>query len=189
MNRLGLLALGVLVLTACQSAAQYSTSSSSHQIPVGSRLELLKPLDIPAASATVRLQFGKFVTRFHTQEFEPVCVFESRIVGETAQRIEPDVFEITRVRTDYNSVSAQAAGGFIKTRATIEVGIVGDPGSRQYYKTEMFLHSKKQPQILAMTCQHAWETGSSGLELRPLTIAEMRQAMGEYFALHLPGEK
>jgi len=77
----------------------------------------------------------------------------------------------------------------VKVRGGIGARVGGNGGSRLYYKTELFLRSEKQPQILAMTCQHAWETGSSGLDLRPLTVAEMRQAMGSYFALHLPGEK
>jgi hypothetical protein len=178
-----LLVLLALALTACQTTAEFPVTSPYFQIPVGSRLVLNQPIEIPPTAATVRLQFGKVVSRSHTQEFEPVCVFESKIVGETAQRIAPDSFEITRVRRGYSMLSAQAAPstGLIKAFWRDDVG-----SSRQYYKTEMFLHSTKQPQILYMTCQQAWEPGGS-LDLRPLTIAEIRQALGDYFSLRLAG--
>ena len=178
-----LLALLALTLSACQSTAPLPVTSPYYLIPVGSRLVLNQPIEIAPTSATVRLQFGKIVSRFNSQDFEPLCVFESRIVGERAQIIEPDSFEIIRVRRDYNTLSAQAEPRARLIRAFADDG----GGSRQYYKTELFLHSAKQPQILAMTCQHAWEPGSSALDLRPLTIDEIRQALGGYFTLQLAG--
>lgn len=171
-----LLVFLALTLTAGPTAA---ATPPNYLIPVGSRLVLNQPLEIAPTSATVRLQFGKIINRFNAQDFEPLCVFESRIVGETVQRIEPDNFEIVRARYDYNTLSAQVAPapGFIPV----------DGGSRLYYKTDLFLRSSKQPQILAMTCQHAWEAGSSGLELKPLTVDEIRRALGAYFSLQLGG--
>jgi hypothetical protein len=174
-----------LCLSACQTTdAQFPVSSPYFQIPIGSRLVLQQAIEIPPSFATVRLQFGKIVSRFHAQDFEPLCVFESRLVGKTAQRIAPDSFEIIRVRHDNNSLSAQAApqSGFIKVHTSD-----GGGSSRQYYKTELFLRSVKQPQILDMTCQIAWELGSGGLDPRPLTVAEIRQALGDYFSLQLAG--
>ena len=180
-----LLVLLTLALTACQTSAEFPVTSPYFQIPIGSRLVLHQPIEIPPNAATVRLQFGKIVSRAHTQEFEPVCVFESKLVGEAAQRIAPDSFEITRVRRDSSMLSAQAApsSGLIKTFWRGDVG-----SSRQYYKTEMSLRSTKQPQILYMTCQYAWEPGLGSFDdPRPLTIAEIRQALGDYFSLRLAG--
>lgn len=179
-----LLILLVLALTGCQTTAEFPVTSPYFQIPIGSRLVLNQAIEIPPNAATVRLQFGKIVSRFHTQEFEPVCVFESKIVGKTAQLIAPDSFEIIRVRQDSSAISAQAApsSGLIKAFWRSDDG----GGSRQYYKTEMSLRSTKQPQILFMTCQQAWEPGGS-LDLRPLTVAEIRQALGDYFSLRLAG--
>ncbi len=173
-----------LMISACQTDTRLPISSAYFQIPVGSHLVLNQPLEIPPTSATVRLQFGTIVSRFKTQDFEPVCVFESRIVGEVAQRIEPDRFEIIRVRRDDNTSSAQVTplAGLIKVSSGGDAG-----GGRRYYKTEMFLRSAKQPQILVMTCQHAREAGATLFELRPLTMEEIRQALGGYFTLQLAG--
>ena len=183
--KLLLIALLTLTLAACQTDAKLPVSSPYFQIPVGSRLVLNQPIEIPPTYATVRLQFGKIVSRFHTQDFEPVCVFESNLVGEAAQRIEPDSFEIIRVRIGSSTLSAQVAPqpGLIKVFSWRD----GGGSSRQYYKTELFLRSAKQPQILAMTCQHAGEEGYALTELNPLTVAEIQQALGAYFTLQLAG--
>ncbi len=180
-----LLACLVFSLTACQSNANLPISSPYFKVPVGSRLVLNQPLEIAPTSATVRLQFGKIVSRFDSQDFEPACVFESNIVGESAQRIEPDTFDIIRVRRGNSSLSAHAPprAGLI----AVSTRFIGDGASRQFYKTEFFLRSKKQPQILAMTCQHAREAGATAAELRPLTVAEIQQALGGYFTLSVQG--
>lgn len=174
-----------LSLAACQSNAHLPITSPYFEVPVGSRLVLNQALEIAPTSATIRLQFGKIVSRFDTQDFEPVCVFESNIVSQTVQRIEPDTFDIIRVRRGSSTLAAQAPvrAGLISVSARL----MGDGGGRQYYKTEFFLHSKKQPQILAMTCQHARESGATLAELRPLTVAEIQQALGSYFTLRVQG--
>ena len=180
-----LLACLAFSLTACQSNANAPITSPYFEVPIGSRLVLNQALEIAPTSATLRFQFGKIVSRFDSQDFEPACVFESNIVAQTAQRIEPDTFDIIRVRRGNSSVSAHAP-----SRAglmMVSTRFIGDGGSRQFYKTEFFLRSKKQPQILAMTCQHAREAGSTAAELRPLTVAEIQQALGGYVTLSVQG--
>ena len=180
---LRLIALVTLALSACQSTAEIPITSPYYEIPTGSRLVLNQTLEIPPVSATVRLQFGKIVSRFDTQDFEPVCVFESNLVAETAQRFEPDSFDIIRVRVGSGTSSAQVQprSGLVPVSGRF----IGDGGSRLFYRTELFLKSAKQPQVLAMTCQHAREAGTPLYDLRPLTIVEIRQALGDYFTVRL----
>lgn len=183
--KIHLLVLLTLSLTACQSTAELPKTSPYFKIPVGSYLVLNQALEIAPTSATVRLQFGQIISRFDTQDFEPTCVLESNNVDATAQRIEPDRFKIIRVRQGDNALSAQAQPptGLISVSTRFVSG-----GGRQYFKTELFLRSEKQPQVLAMTCQHAREAGSTLFELRPLTVAEIQQALGAYFTLQLRDE-
>lgn len=171
-------------LTACQSNANLPITSPYFEIPVGSRLVLNQPIEIAPTSATLRFQFGKIVSRFDSQDFEPACIFESNIVGEKAQRIEPDTFDIIRVRRGNSSVASYSAPSGL---VLVSARFIGDGGSRQFYKTEFFLRSQKQPQILVMTCQHAREAGATAAESRPLTVAEIQQALGDYFTLNVRG--
>jgi hypothetical protein len=170
-------------LAGCQSPGGYPIDSPWYQPQPGSRWALNEAVEIPPDSATVRFQFGKIV--HGVQDFEPNCAFEVKTVRDAPQRIEPDVFTVTRVRSGSSILRAarDTAPGFVRVSSGSD-----DTGSiRYYYKTEMFLHSDKQPDVLLLTCQHAWDTGSSFQYERPPTIGEMQQALGGYFTLKLPG--
>ena len=169
------------ILAACQSTP-YPVTSPYYQIPPGSRLILDRPIEIAPDSATTRLQFGKILGRSGVNEFEPMCVFEITTVAERVQRVEPDSFEITKVRRSESThwAAAPSVPGLLKASWGWGGGM-----TRYYLKTEMFLHSAVQPQVLAMTCQRAWDSGSSVQTQRPLTIAEMQQALGDVFRFQL----
>lgn len=172
------------ILAACQPLSSYPLDSPWYQPPAGSELVLNQPIEIPPNAATVRFQFGKIVSG--PQDFEPNCVFELTTVRETPQRVEPQVFVVTRVRSGSSiyRASLPRPAGLMKAGLVFE----GSPPPRYYYQTEMFLRSERQPNVLMMTCQHAWQSPPSRFEFqRPPTVAEMRQAMGEYFTLRLPG--
>jgi hypothetical protein len=181
MKRLLVLLAG-LGLAGCQSTTNYPVESPYYNILRGSELVLNKPIEIPPTQATVRLQFGKVVTGVN--DFEPSCVFELTTVKDSSQRVEPDVFVITKERKGTSIVrSAVSRDGFVK------VGIGGDgEGSPRFFnKIELFLHSDKQSNVLVLTCQHAWESTSDYAYQRPLTVAEMQQALGDYFTFKLAG--
>jgi hypothetical protein len=94
---------------------------------------------------------------------------------------------VTKVRSGSSIYSVAGPRPFSFVRMTWGGDDTGP--TRYYYKTEMFLRSERQPNVLMMTCQHAWDTGTSSFEYqRPPTVAEMRQAMGAYFTLKLPGD-
>lgn len=172
-----------LALAGCQSLSSYPVDSPWYQPPPGSRWVLNQAVEIPPNSATLHFQFGKIVGG--VQEFEPNCVFELRTVKETPQRVEPDVFEVTKVRSGssiYRAARRSTPGLMQASWGSDDTGSI-----RYYYKTEMFLRSEKQPDVLLLTCQHAWDTGSSFQYERSPTVAEMRQALGSYFTLKLPG--
>jgi hypothetical protein len=176
-----------LAAAACQPLSSYPVDSPWYQPPAGSELVLNQPVEISPNAATVRFQFGKIVSG--VQDFEPNCVFELTTVRETPQRVEPDVFVVTKVRSGssiFRAERPQPPGlpGLMKAGLSFE----GSSPTRYYYQTEMFLRSERQPNVLMMTCQHAWQSPPSRFEFqRPPTVAEMRQAMGDYFTLKLPG--
>jgi len=171
-----------LAAAGCQSPGSYPIDSPWYQPAPGSEWVLNQVIEIPPDSATLRFQFGKIV--HGVKDFETNCVFELKTVKDTPQRVEPDVFVMTKVRSGSSILRAarDAAPGFVKVSSGSD-----DTGSiRYYYKTEMFLRSEKQPNVLMLTCQHAWDTGSSFQYERPPTIAEMQQALGAYFTLKPP---
>ena len=97
------------------------------------------------------------------------------------QRISPDEFSVTRVE---RSTSTIARGESLPTGLVkVNMGDDSSGPSHYYYKTEFFLHSEAQPNVLEMTCQS--NQNYTPIK-RYLTVEEIRQALGNIFTLRLP---
>lgn len=175
--------LSLLASAACQPLGSYPIDSPFYQPPAGGQLALNQAIEIPPDRATLRFQFGKPVQSVH--EYDTHCIFEVTTLSEAPQRIQPDLFQITKVRSGSSIYSVQRSlPGPIPARWVFD----DDSGPTHYYfRTEMFLHSARQPQVLLLTCQHVWVVGTNWSRERPPTLAEMQQALGSYFTFKLPG--
>jgi hypothetical protein len=183
MKKLPLYLSLLFILAGCGTAARFGVDSPYYDYPSGVRFILNQPLEIPADSATVRMQFGKVVARNGVQEQEPYCIFEISAVSLEPQRVDPGAFNVTRVQ---RSTSTIASGESLPVSGFVRVSMNNDSGgpTNYYYKTEFYLHSDAQPGALMMTCQS--NQNYTPLK-RYLTVAEIRQALGDIFTLSLPG--
>jgi hypothetical protein len=174
----------LLLLAGCASLESPNPVSPYYAYPPGWVLQLNRTLTIPPNSATVRLQYGGIVPRNGVQEQDPYCVVELNTVSDKPQTLEPGRFEVRRVthRVDF---LAAAPSPFIKA----SFGMDGSGALPQYYKTEFHLRSALQPNIRSMTC--AWNQMAPGNQLlmRPLTLGEIRGALGDWITLIPPGER
>ncbi len=84
-----LIAFTLLLLAGCAGTTTKGSDSG--------RLDLLTTLTIPPESATLRLQYGKPVTRNAVQEYDPFCVFEINTVSDSPQTVRPDTLQVTRI--------------------------------------------------------------------------------------------
>lgn len=182
MNRHSLCLALLFVLAGCVTTGRYGVDSPYYNYPNGVRLILNQSLEIPPDSATVRLQYGEVVARNGVQEQDPYCIFELSTVAGGPQQVKSDVFSVTWVRRSTSTIARSES---------LPIGLVrvsmGDDSSgptNYYYKTEFFLHSDSQPNVLVMTCQS--NQNYTPLK-RHLTVAEIRQALGGIFTLSLPG--
>ena len=173
-------AIGIVALVGCAGTRDDGPDSPYYRYPGGSRLSLNQPLDIPAAYATARLQFGRLVPFGAVQEQEPHCIFEIDTVRPGPQRVEPDTFAIVQVRRSTSAIAGLSA-------PALRVRYVEDTRpSQMFYKTEFVLRSERQPQVRRLTCQHDQYAAGVGIP-RHLTLAEIRSALGSLFTLQLPG--
>lgn len=171
----------VLLLWGCDAPRAYGPETPYYRFPQGSRLVLNRALDVPANWATARMQFGRLVPFGHVQEQEPHCIFEINTVREIPQRVEPDVFAITRVDRHISPIAARP-GGFVRA------GFYFDDGSptQMFYKTIFWLRSERQPGVRLLTCQSDQYAAGIGIP-RHLAVPEIRQALGSLFTLELAG--
>lgn len=139
------------------------------------RLHLLAPLSIPAASATVRLQYGRPVERNAVQEHDPFCVFELDSVGDGPQTVAPDSFRISAIGHAIDDIAAALP-------APIRVGLGDKDGpSHLYFKTMFRLASAAQPRVRLLTCMH--NVVHQPHRARHLRLEEIRAALGDAFRL------
>lgn len=175
-------ALAVLLgtLTACIAPEQHGPESPRYRYPDGSRLLLARPFEIPADAATVRFQFGRLVAPDAVQTLEPHCVLEVDTVRARPQRIEPDAFVVTQVQR--NNSQLGAALDFLIRSAYAD----DETPSLVFYQTAFSLRSERQPGVRRLTCQHQQYAAGTGVP-RHLTLVEIRQALGNWFTLEIPG--
>lgn len=174
------LILALFSLAACADPEKYGPDSPYFIYPGGGHFILHHPLEVEPGSATVRLQFGKVVPRNGVQEEEPHCIFEVNTVRDAAQWVQPDRFEITAVRRSVTTFSGMPAMLY-----AMRAGFDHDGGpSHIYYKTEFRLRSARQPDVRAITCQSNQMAPGIAI-MRHLTVAEIRQALGDIFSLVL----
>lgn len=146
-----------LILGGCQSMATDDPSSIWFKMPAGSELMLNRELAIPAQVAHVTLQHGETVMA--ASRFEVACRFEVRDLGPRI--IHPDSFLIT-------SYSSQEEWE-------------NHPHTKRFSKI-LRLKSRHQSGIMPMVCEyHDWP-----LSGRPVTLAGIEEALGDYFSFRLP---
>lgn len=171
-----LLAVTIVLLTACQSWHEPSENSPYYAIPVGSRLILNQPITISADNASVYIQRGQIVPYHRRDLYYANCKFEVNTVKQVSQTIKPDEFVVHRV-SQYIEVGRFFAPG------TMLAGQGGDSGSvmNKLYDRIIYLESSKQPDVLRISCGR-WDD-------RPLsnhlTIQEIRDTLGDLFTVRL----
>ncbi len=131
----------------CQTTATRSPWASAGTIPVGSKLQLNKPLVVPARDNQVFIQQNR--EKYDT--YYPFCYFELRGITDGPRTIEPDTFTISRVyRDETEFVQSQP----IRVASLLHIsGAVGGGGARLIVQTTvMDLHSDKQPSVRRLVC-------------------------------------
>jgi hypothetical protein len=174
---LPLLMLLSLPLTGCQLGARLEEHVARFLPPANSRLVLKQALTIPAHTAHVNLQGGRVVSGSDIKQYYPYCRLEVNKVLESEQNIDPDEFLIRRA---YNESQTAHAGGLQRAAHRVRV----TSGGRLYlvYRTIFVLASNRQPGVRWMTCEH-WAEAATG---QYLTLEEIRNALGDVFALAAP---
>lgn len=173
----------LLLLAGCASLESPNPASPYYAYPPGWVLQLNKALTIPPNSATVRLQYGGVVPRNGVQEQDPYCVVELNTVSDKPQMLESGRFEVLRVTHSVESLVA-APSRFIKASFSgDDSGVIP-----QYFKTEFHLRSASQPNFRSMTCAWNQMGPDNQLLMRPLTLGEIRGALGDWITLIPPRE-
>lgn len=163
-------------LLGCQVEPPRDVDSPYYRVPAGSTLTLNKPLEIPAGEAAVYIQDGKITSYWSANKYKGHCKFEMWNIVEQGRIVQPDRFEIRKVRRDREYVQSRP-----QPVLTSEDGNEGGPFV-EIGKTLLYLHSPIQPDVYLMTCQR-WDDFTDPV---PMSIRDIRDTLGERFTLKLP---
>lgn len=177
------LSASLLLAAGCQGPAPTPDSPyGAFQIPAGTQFVLNRELRFPPEIASLYIQRGELTTiRSGAQEVFPYCIFTLDIVPPDGFTVTPDTFSVFLVRRPIESFSAVAGRRY--------AGMGGDEGPTQiFYKTRMFLRSAVQPEVRQLTCQVDRMTTAGTVDEFHLSVADIREALGEMFTVRLPEE-
>lgn len=159
--RLTILPIVILLLASCQSLHSSDPDSMFFSIPKGSILSLNKKLTISSSNTHAVVQGGKEIADKDRKDYAINCRLDFKEFGP--RTIEPEDFKITRTEDGKNWIS--------------------QPSILRFY-TEIYLTSDKGTDIIKMVCQ---EYG--GTIDRNFTVAEMQNALGDYFSFSFAVKK
>ena len=181
------LACCVLMVSISACAVEHIKDESSvyYAVPVGSMLTLHQSVTIEGDRVAVYVQDGELKPYNKIYKGRPHCKFEVYKISEQPRTVLPDVFEITRVVDELEVTSMQRS----EQLALLDEMTVGNPLMVSMlmftevvsYATTMALSSDKQKDVYRLTCQY-WGDEVAG---KYLSIADMRQAMGDIFSLEI----
>lgn len=174
-----------VLLTACSSNAVKDEDSIFYAVPVGSVLVLNQQVTVTGGQVAVYVQDGELMLYRDVDKYRPNCKFEIYTMSERSRNVQAGSFEIIKVVDEIESSSLRnevqlAAFDFSMTSNHIAMGML-DHSLVFNYATMMYLKSDEQKDVYRMTCQH-WE---AIMDDRHLSIAQMREAMGEVFTLKI----
>jgi hypothetical protein len=175
----------LLLLAGCPQTYPDPESNPFNSVPVGSSIQLNQSVEIPGEKVAVFLQDGVIKTEREVDFYKPNCKFEVYKMSEQPRVVDMDTFSITRIvdEIESSSIGEKTTVAAMDSQLAFTAGLY-DRSLMFNYATKMYLHSDTQPDVYRMTCQH-WESLGDN---RYVSIAQMRQAMGQVFTLLLKSE-
>jgi hypothetical protein len=172
------------LLTGCQSVqGPVDRDDPNHTPPVGSVIELTRPISVYPDYSRSFIQYGKAVSAQQLNRRYPWCQFrlyEPPAALQSERTIQPDKFAVTQSYTSY--ASAAVLSNPIAASVVIP-GMLGNDGPPDLdFSTIMKIVSAQQPQVVEFKCSIFSEPQVHEF----LSINEMQQALGDVVKIHLP---
>lgn len=169
-----------LSLTACQTTGGGRTGYFSNPAGVGTELEVVEPLRVPAGLARVYLQGGEVGRYADIDQYQPFCYFLMRQTSPVARDIRPAVFYVRSVELREQDVRLATPLRVVHQGA---FGGSDGPGVIAF-ETHMVLDTGDQGDPERLVCSGAFAPPA---EAAPIRLAEMRLALGKKVVVRAPG--
>ena len=175
--RLILSLLLVLLLLACAPRIIDKEHSVLYSMPAGSEFVLHQAIRVRPFHARAFIQYGQVVAESQVNDYYPYCEIELRDISPSEQIIQPNRFRLIKIVEDeYQAQRYISADGF----QFVDDGLL-DIG----FASEYYVQPEQPSDVVKINCV-IWD---DVYEDHYLTIAEIRQALGEVMTVVLKPEK
>ncbi len=175
--RLILSLLLVLLLPACAPQIIDKEHSDLYTMPAGSEFVLHQAVTVRPFHTRAFIQYGQVVPESQIDDYYPHCEIELWKLSSSEQVIQPNRFKLIKVIDDeYEAQRYLSPNGF----QFVDDGIL-DIG----FASEYYVQPEQPSDVFKITCV-IWD---DVYEDHYLTVAEIRQALGEVMTVVLKPEK
>lgn len=184
-----LLLLLLLLLAAgsgCSSLVVTDPASPFYVPPAGSRVLVKQRLTVPPGMTRVFLQYGQVIPRSARNDYAVNCNFDINTLSDSPRYIEAGSYTVVR---------SQRHSDDIVSRQPLQLAALGmqagmmfrDDGGTPvlFEEVVMTLTSTPPSDVRELACRGAMADPS---EMQLPTLAEMRQALGDYADIQVPEE-
>jgi len=170
-------AVSALALSAC---ANYMPGP--WDVPTGSTVVVNQEIQIPADSASVKIQNGRTEAFGAIDIYHTHCVLEMRQRLDVPQVVKPGQFTVTRNEQQqyvsrFPTPGTQVAGLFL----------AGATDSLINYANVIYITAPEQPNVYRLTCQQYSYPSDTLLNERWSSVRQMKVALGELITLKIAG--
>lgn len=184
---LSLLLASLAAGSACSSLVVTDPASPFYVPPLGSRVVVKQPLTVPPGKTRVFLQYGKVITRSARNDYAVNCNFDINTLTDSPRFIEAGVYTVTRSRRHSDDVVSReplrlaASGSLVGMRFSD----YDDGGTPELFEEVILTLTSTPPSdVRELACRGAM---GEPLVIELPTLAEMRQALGAYATIEVPG--
>lgn len=152
------LLVGSLLLVGC---SQFETARN-YDIQPGQFFVLIQPIEIQSGEARRFIQHGELTKREAFDRRFQHCRIEVRSLKESAQTIQPERFEITKVGFNNEPIAQSQPLHFASVGFSfgINLSLNNDGPSEQMELVEFYFQSGIQPDVMRLVCASALSDGS-----------------------------
>lgn len=176
-----------LLVTGCASTSLTTRNPGLYTIPVGSIVQLNKPLTIYAGEVSAGVQFGEPTLGINPDE--PHCKFEVNTILTEDVTLPAADYRITRMVRFTDTFYSHQPGRNVRIASSSDPAtsflMAGSTDSLWYYSTVFRLESKEHPDIRQLVCGIVFP---SGYEARDITIKEFEELAGDVMRIRVAGQ-
>lgn len=176
--------LSLAVGSACSSWLVMDSSSPFYVPPVGSRVMVKQPLTVPPGKTRVFLQYGKVIPRSERNDYAVNCNFDINTLSDSPRTIKVGVYTVSRSLRRSDDVVSREPLRLAALGSLAGMMLRGDGGTPVLFEEIVLTLTSTPPTDLReLACRGAMADPS---EMQLPTLAEMRQALGDYATIEVP---